>query len=144
MPFKQAFKEGPTGGSHVEVPPDLLLIEARRLQLAKDQRDHLLGQVLRAVAGQRDLGAVAHVESVPRFLPRGESKPVVPEPSFHVSTIHLVGHRAFHEVYTDGDWAAASSAPQEAREHLTTARTMYREMDLRFWREQAEAEMREL
>jgi hypothetical protein len=31
----------------------------------------------------------------------------------------------------------------EAREHLTTATTMYREMDMRFWLEQAEAETRE-
>jgi predicted ATPase/class 3 adenylate cyclase len=31
-----------------------------------------------------------------------------------------------------------------ARDHLTTATTMYREMDMRFWLEQAEAEMREL
>jgi class 3 adenylate cyclase/tetratricopeptide (TPR) repeat protein len=30
---------------------------------------------------------------------------------------------------------------EEAREHLTTATTMYREMDMRFWLEQAEAEM---
>jgi tetratricopeptide (TPR) repeat protein len=29
----------------------------------------------------------------------------------------------------------------QAREHLTTATTMYREMDMRFWLEQAEAEM---
>src|SRR6185369_9070964 len=46
------------GRSRVELPPDLLLVEARHLQLAKDQRDHLLGQVLRAVAGERDLDAV--------------------------------------------------------------------------------------
>jgi hypothetical protein len=32
----------------------------------------------------------------------------------------------------------------EAREHLTTARTMYREMGMPFWLEQAEAELREL
>ncbi len=32
----------------------------------------------------------------------------------------------------------------QAREHLTTATTMYREMDMRFWLEKAEAEMREL
>jgi tetratricopeptide (TPR) repeat protein len=31
---------------------------------------------------------------------------------------------------------------QHAQEHLTTAITMYREMDMRFWLEQAEAEMR--
>jgi hypothetical protein len=30
---------------------------------------------------------------------------------------------------------------QQAREHLTTAITMYREMDMGFWLEQAEAEM---
>jgi hypothetical protein len=30
---------------------------------------------------------------------------------------------------------------QEAREHLATATTMYREMNMRFWLEQAEAEM---
>jgi tetratricopeptide (TPR) repeat protein len=30
---------------------------------------------------------------------------------------------------------------ERAREHLTTATTMYREMDMRFWLEQAEAEM---
>ena len=33
---------------------------------------------------------------------------------------------------------------QEAQEHLTTATTMYREMVMRFWLEQAEAEIREL
>jgi len=33
---------------------------------------------------------------------------------------------------------------EQAREHLTTATTMYREMDMRFWLEQAEAEIREL
>ena len=32
----------------------------------------------------------------------------------------------------------------EAREHLATVATMYREMDMRFWLEQAEATMREL
>jgi tetratricopeptide (TPR) repeat protein len=31
---------------------------------------------------------------------------------------------------------------EQAREHLTIARTMYREMDMSFWLEQAEAEMR--
>jgi tetratricopeptide (TPR) repeat protein len=33
---------------------------------------------------------------------------------------------------------------EEAREHLTTATTMYREMDMRFWLEQAEAELHNL
>ncbi len=33
---------------------------------------------------------------------------------------------------------------EQAREHLTTAVTMYREMDMRFWLEKAEAETRAL
>jgi tetratricopeptide (TPR) repeat protein len=33
---------------------------------------------------------------------------------------------------------------QEAREHLTTAGTMFGEMDMRYWREQADAELKEL
>ena len=33
---------------------------------------------------------------------------------------------------------------EQAREHLTTGTTMYREMDMRFWLEHAETEMREL
>ena len=33
---------------------------------------------------------------------------------------------------------------EQASEHLTTATTMYREMDMTYWLEQAEAEMREL
>ena len=32
----------------------------------------------------------------------------------------------------------------QAQEHLTTATTMYREMDMRFWLDQAEAEIRTL
>jgi hypothetical protein len=33
---------------------------------------------------------------------------------------------------------------QQVRDHLITATTMYREMDMRFWLEQAEAELRGL
>ena len=33
---------------------------------------------------------------------------------------------------------------EQAQEHLTTATTMYREMEMRFWLEQAETEMRKL
>ena len=33
---------------------------------------------------------------------------------------------------------------EQAQEHLATATTMYREMDMRFWLEQAEAELRDL
>ncbi len=40
-----------------------------------------------------------------------------------------------------GKLARRAGKRQEAQEHFTTATTMYREMDMRFWLEQAEAEM---
>jgi len=36
-----------------------------------------------------------------------------------------------------------TSQREQAREHLATATMMYREMDMRFWLEKAEAGMRE-
>ena len=38
----------------------------------------------------------------------------------------------------------ARASGEQAQEHLATATTMYREMDMRFRLEQAEAELREL
>jgi hypothetical protein len=43
-------------------------------------------------------------------------------------------HRGLGKLY----WRTGKR--QEAQEHLTTATSMYREMDMRFWLEQAEAE----
>ena len=37
-----------------------------------------------------------------------------------------------------------AGAHEQAREHLTTAMTMYREMDMPFWLEQAAAELGQL
>jgi tetratricopeptide (TPR) repeat protein len=51
----------------------------------------------------------------------------------------LAAHCHFHlgKLFRKGDQY------EQAREHLTTATTMYREMDMRSWVDQAEAEMRE-
>ena len=43
-----------------------------------------------------------------------------------------------------GQLSRRTGKREQAREHLTTATTLYREMDMRFWLEQAEAEMKEL
>jgi hypothetical protein len=40
--------------------------------------------------------------------------------------------------------ATAEAHYGAAQEHLTTATTMFREMDMRFWLEQAEAELKGL
>jgi hypothetical protein len=43
-----------------------------------------------------------------------------------------------------GKLSRRTAKPEQAREHLTTATTMYREMDMRFWLEKAEMGMREM
>ncbi len=43
-----------------------------------------------------------------------------------------------------GKLHARTGQREEARQHLATATTPYREMDMQFWLEQAEAELREL
>ena len=52
----------------------------------------------------------------------------------------LVAHCHFHL----GKLFRRIDQQEQARQHLTTATTMYREMNMRFWRDQAETEMREL
>jgi len=51
-----------------------------------------------------------------------------------------------NQVMGDGIMAlfGAPGKPEQAQEHLTTATTMYRDMDMRFWREQADAALAEL
>jgi len=39
---------------------------------------------------------------------------------------------------------SSTGGSEQADEHLTTATTMYREMEMRFYLEQAEAEMRKV
>ena len=43
-----------------------------------------------------------------------------------------------------GKLSRRSGRHEQARAHLTTTTTMYRDMDMRFWLEQAEAESRAL
>ena len=42
-----------------------------------------------------------------------------------------------------GKLSRVTGKREEAREHLTTATTMYRDMDMRFWLEKTQAEMKE-
>ena len=42
-----------------------------------------------------------------------------------------------------GKLSRRAAKREQAREHLTTATAMYREMEMAFWLEKAEAEMRE-
>jgi len=53
-----------------------------------------------------------------------------------VSTVPVARHLGLGKLY------ARTDKREQAREHLTTAATMYREMEMRFWLEQGERELR--
>jgi hypothetical protein len=54
------------------------------------------------------------------------------------------GESAFGVLTRSASSTGAPAKHELAQEHLTTATTMYRAMDMRFWPEKADAEMREL
>ncbi len=58
--------------------------------------------------------------------------------SASASSIAARGHLGLGKLYR------RTGKPEQAHEHLTTATSMYREMDMRFWLEQAEAELKVL
>jgi hypothetical protein len=56
----------------------------------------------------------------------------------HVATMHPAHcHLGLGKLYR------RAGKRQEAQEHLTTATTMYREMDMTYWLEKAEAELKD-
>ena len=67
-------------------------IEAGTDELAHDQRDMLLRQVLRPMTGKGDLDSVAFELSVARLLAGQFAKPMIREPSFHRPPSHFSGH----------------------------------------------------
>jgi hypothetical protein len=46
----------------------------------------------------------------------------------------------WEQAVTYGKLSRQTGKREQAQEHLATATTMYREMDMRFWLEQAESE----
>ncbi|SRR5712692_566757 len=57
---------------------------------------------------------------------------------FRFGCRHAPSHLGLGKLYR------RTGKPEQAHEHLTTATSMYREMDMRFWLEQAEAELKVL
>ena len=79
----------------------------------------------RTAAGSTPASGEAHYQKAPALAePRG-MRPLV---------AHC--HLGLGKLYRRTD------KREQAQEHLTTATTMYREMDMRFWLGQAEAELR--
>jgi len=116
-------------------PEDALAFARRALTLARERGERgfeagalrLLGEI----ASHRDPPDVATAEGHYR-----QALALADELSMRPLVAHC--HLGLGKLYRrTGDFV-------RAREHLTTAATMYREMEMQFWLEQAEAEMREL
>jgi tetratricopeptide (TPR) repeat protein len=87
---------------------------------------HLLGDIARHADGfDADRARAYYQRALALAKPRG-IRPVVAHCHLGLGTLHCRTGRA-----------------GPAREHLATATMMYREMDMRFWIEQADAAMRE-
>jgi tetratricopeptide (TPR) repeat protein len=114
------------------------LDEARRL--GDRARESLLGQLGAAAHALQLLGDIAtHPDQFD--AERGEAR--------YRQALALAEPRGMRPLVAHchlglGKLYLRTGKRQEAREHLTTATTMYREMDMRFWLEQARAGMTEL
>jgi class 3 adenylate cyclase/tetratricopeptide (TPR) repeat protein len=114
---------------------DAARLAERALELSRDRRERghcayalrLLGEI----ASQLDRLDIEMAEG--RY---GEAVALATALGMRPLVAHC--HLGFGKLY----WRTGQR--EQAREHLTTATTMYREMDMRFYLEQAEAEMREL
>src|SRR5262249_57012042 len=88
---------------------------------------HLLGDIATHLEGfDAERGETHYREALALAEPRG-MRPVVAHCHLGLGTL-----------------CARTGKPEQAREHLTAATTMYREMDMRFYLEQAESHVRDL
>jgi tetratricopeptide (TPR) repeat protein len=111
--------------------------------------DEATGHAARALALARELGQRLHEAYALRLL--GES--VAPEDAARAeesyrAALALAGELRLRPLVAHchrglGTLYQRTHRLDQAQEHLTAATTMYREMDMRFWLEQAEAERRE-
>jgi hypothetical protein len=63
-------------------------------------------------------------------------RPLVAHCHFGLGKVHASPHP--QPLSRSGERVATTSQREEAKQHLATATTLYREMDMRFWLEQAE------
>ena len=102
--------------------------------LAVERHADAILDIERAVERRRDLGLLAYLHDMAPTVGaayvagvRGANAFVVLEEILREPATRMI--------------VCFRAPAQEAHEHLTTDTTMYREMDMRFWLEQAEGEM---
>jgi class 3 adenylate cyclase/tetratricopeptide (TPR) repeat protein len=127
----------------------LRLVWLGHAYLRAGQRESALDaarRALRSAEEQHEAGARAYVQRLLGDIARSAEKPDVPAArSAYQEGIDLaeaLGMRPLVAHYRLGLGALGyrTGRPDEAGEHLNTAATMYRDMDMRFWLAKAEAE----
>jgi tetratricopeptide (TPR) repeat protein len=113
---------------------DAQRVAERALELSHDQKEY--GTMAWAL---RMMGEVASHRDPPETEKAGKQYDQAITLATELGMRPLVAHchRGLGKLY------GHRGKRQEAQEHLTTATTMYREMDMRFWLEQTEAELKE-
>jgi tetratricopeptide (TPR) repeat protein len=105
-----------------------LAIASSRGERPNEARAHLLlGRAAAYGGGAETVEAEPHYRDALSIACELGMRPLEAHVHLGLGTLHRRGDR-----------------PDQARPHLTSATTMYREMDMGFWLEQAEAEMRAL
>jgi tetratricopeptide (TPR) repeat protein len=129
--------------------PALILLCAGMTCLSAGRVDEAASHAREALALTRRLGArasEAHALCLAGDV--ASTRGAEDAPGYYRDALTLAGERGMRPLVADchfglGKLYRRTGQSDQAREHLTTATTMYREMDMRFWLERAEAEMRQ-
>jgi class 3 adenylate cyclase/tetratricopeptide (TPR) repeat protein len=130
--------------------PALILLHAGTACLSAGRIDEAASHAREALALARRLGARASEAHALCLTGDVASTGGADDaPGYYREALALADERGMRPLVAHchlglGTLYRRTGKPEQAREHLTTATTMYREMDMRFWLEQAEKEMGEL
>jgi tetratricopeptide (TPR) repeat protein len=137
-------------GRQIHIRPALILLYAGMTYLSAGRINEAASHVREALALARRLGArgsQAHALCLAGDV--ASSGGTEDAEGYYREALALAGELGMRPLIAHchlglGKLYRRTEKREEAREHLTTAATMYREMGMRFWLEQAEAAMREL
>jgi tetratricopeptide (TPR) repeat protein len=130
--------------------PGLILLWAGTTSLAAGQIDEAAGYAREALALTRKLKARSNEAHALWLAGDVASTAVAPDAEgYYREGLSLAGELGMRPLIAHchlvlGKLYRHTGQREQAQEHLATATTMYREMDMRFWLKQAEAEMTEL
>ncbi len=130
-----------------QIAPSGMLAESCFLAGCTDEARDLAPQELEFARAQKARGREAWVcHLLAELAARSELPEAEAAETRYRQALTLASERGMHPLVAHchlgiGKLYRRTGKRDQAQEHLTTAITMYREMDMRFWLEQAEAEM---